>query len=203
MYMVQKLWNAMRGMLQAYGGHDIKRHLWNSEFSKGRWDCLDTSSDDRVYSYVEKYANNGSILDLGCGSGSTGNELDQSAYREYIGVDISDVAIDKARRRSEANGRTSKNFYFQSDIASFVPSKKFDVILLRDSIYYLPGTKIYAVLHRYSSYLNDSGVFIVRMHDYVSGNYKTIVDILETNFTVHEKYMEDQSTMLIIVFREK
>src|SRR5262245_18919549 len=100
MYLVRKVRNIVRGFLQAYGTTKVKRHLWNTEFSRGRWDCLDRTPCDCIYPYIEKYANNGSILDLGCGSGSTGSELDAIIYRYFIGVDISDVAIEKARRRA-------------------------------------------------------------------------------------------------------
>src|ERR1700674_5764890 len=93
MYLAQRVRNVSRGLLQRYGTESMKRALWNSEFMGGRWNCLDDTSGDCVYPYVEKYARNGSILDLGCGSGNTGIELDVTAYQQYVGVDISDAAI--------------------------------------------------------------------------------------------------------------
>ncbi len=100
MSLAQKMRNRMRRILQAYGPKKIKSYLWDNEFSRGRWDCLEATPGDVVYPYVERYADKGSILDLGCGSGNTGNELALSAYRDYIGIDISAVAIEKAKTRT-------------------------------------------------------------------------------------------------------
>ena len=43
-----------------------------------------------------------SVADLGCGPGNTANELAETAYRNYIGVDISEEALAKAARRTDA-----------------------------------------------------------------------------------------------------
>ncbi len=196
-----KLGNVLRRLLQAYGTPGLKRSLWNSEFAGGEWQCLETSSGDPVYFYLEKYAKWGSILDLGCGSGSTGNEVDANAYSYYLGVDISDVAIAKATTRSMETGRAGKNHYFRSDISSYVPDRQFDVVLLRDSVYYVPWSKVKAMLDGYAQYLTAEGVFIVRMWN-ASGKYQTIVDTIESNFEIVEKYWSSQPEAMIIVFRK-
>ena len=150
MYLLRKAQDFLLWRLQAYGTPSIKKFLWNVQFSGGKWNCLNTTLGDCVYAYVEKYARDGSILDLGCGSGNTGNELEAKAYRHYTGVDISDVAIETAKRRSEDNRRADKNVYFQSDILDYAPTQPHDVILFRDSLYYVPAAKIRAILERYS-----------------------------------------------------
>ena len=195
-----RLRDVVRGVVQAHGPQSVKRYLWNIEFSRGRWDSLERTPGDCIYPYVAKYANNGSILDLGCGSGSTGNELDAITYRHYIGVDISDVAIEKARRRTDENRRSDKTRYFSSDFLNYVPTQQFDVILFRDSIYYVSRGKIKPMLDRYSQYLNEGGVFIVRVSD---GNdeYKGIVDTIEGNFKIVEQYLFDQPKAVVMVFQ--
>lgn len=196
---VAKARGALRGLLQAYGTRHIKKRLWDVEFSKGRWDCLDRTPDDCVYPYLEKYANNGSILDLGCGSGSTGNELDTAVYEHYVGVDISGVAIAKAQERTEENRRTDRNSYRQSDIFSYVPDRRFDVILFRDSIYYVPHRQINAMLQRYAQYLEAGAVFIVRMAD--GDKYLDILRTIETHFTIVDKHVADDPKAVVLVFR--
>lgn len=200
MQLGQKVRNKVRAFLQAYGTQNVKEHLWDVEFSQGRWDCLDRTPGDFVYAHVEKLAKGGSILDLGCGSGSTANELSAAAYRDYTGVDISEVAIERARKKTAENCRTDKNQFFQSDVSTYVPTQQFDVILFRDSIYYIPRAKIKAVLDRYSKYLKDDGVFVVRMWD-VSDKYMGIVRTIESNFHVIEKHLSDQSSAIVLVFR--
>jgi SAM-dependent methyltransferase len=191
--------SALRALLQTYGTGRVKKRLWDAEFSTGRWDCLDRTSGDCVYPYLERYANHGSILDLGCGSGSTGNELTTAAYEHYVGVDISDVAIAKAQERTEQNRRTDRNRYQQSDIFSYVPGRQFDVILFRDSIYYVPRKHITAMLERYAQFLNEGAVFIVRMAD--GDKYQDIVETIETHFAIVDKHVADDPKAVVLIFR--
>jgi SAM-dependent methyltransferase len=126
--------NLRRRLIQSYGSEKIKSRLWDHEFAGGRWDCLDSTVGDCVYPFLEKHANRGSILDLGCGSASTVCELDPNAYRDYIGVDISDVALRKARTRAEQSGRKNRSSFFRAEIFDYTPTQPFNVILFRDSI---------------------------------------------------------------------
>lgn len=200
MHLATKARNVLRGVLQTYGSQRLKKRLWDREFGEGRWDCLESRAGDCVYPYLEKYANRGRILDLGCGSGSTSNELAVTAYGSYTGVDISEVALEKARTRSDANGRTGKNQYSQSDIITYVPSQTFNVILFRDSIGYVPWSRITDLLNGYAKYLEMNGVFIVRLADGTS-KYKPIVDGIERSFDVVEKYVSMEPDAVVIVFR--
>jgi len=197
----KKVRNALRGVLQAYGTEHVKRRLWDSEFLQGRWNCLDDTAGDCVYLFVEKYARQGRILDLGCGSGSTGNELDATTYHSYIGVDVSEVALEKARRRTEENRRQDKNQYFQSDILSYLPTHKFNVILYRDSIYYIPRGRITGMLKRYAEYLEEGGVFLARIVS--GGTSKAVVETIESRFDVVEKYISGQPGATVLVFRPR
>lgn len=194
----RKVRNALRGLVQRYGTADIKKSLWDREFASGRWDCLDSMAEDCLYSYVEKYAKEGSILDLGCGPGSTGNELNGESYGFYTGVDISDVAIEKARSRTERNHRSAKNEYFQSDIHIYVPARSYDVIVFGDSIYYVPEPSHSRMLGRYSDYLNQGGVFIVR----IKGERPAILTMIESQFLVIEKQLH-WDLIWVIVFRQR
>jgi predicted TPR repeat methyltransferase len=87
------------------------------------WDYIDHTTEDVIYHYLERYSNNGSILDLVCGSGNTGNELDITKYKRYTGVDISEEAIQKAIMRTTLNHRDKQNEYFAGDILKYVPEK--------------------------------------------------------------------------------
>jgi SAM-dependent methyltransferase len=198
MQTTSRLRNILRSLVHTYGTGGAKRYLWNVEFARGRWQCLDATPDDCVYPHIETHARNGSILDLGCGSGSTANELDETRYRDYTGVDISDIALEKARRRTEENGRTNTYRYAQSDIFSYVPGQRYDVILFRDSIYYVPWGKIQAMLDRYSTYLKDDGVFIVRMFGGTS-KYKPIAEIIESGYQVVDRHESEGA--IVLVFR--
>ncbi len=201
MNVINRIKNAIRGARQRWGTPRMKRQLWNQEFANGRWDFIENTSGDLIYEYVEKYCRNGSILDLGCGSGNTGCELNLDKYSAYTGVDIADVAIERARQRSVANHRDRKNHYQQSDIATYIPSQEYDVILFRESIYYIPRLKIKSVLDHYSKFLKPEGVFIIRWHDQRQG--KTILEELGNIYELVELPTPTASGPAIIVFRRK
>ncbi len=200
MHLTQQVQNKLRRLIQTYGGRKAKSCLWNSEFARGRWKCLDDTAEDCVYPIIEKYANDGRILDLGCGSGNTGNELTATKYQVYTGVDISDVAIDKAKRRTEDNGRAMKNQYLQADIVSYQPTGRFDVILFRNSLYYVSRARIGAMLQRYSKYLKEGGVFIVTMCNDSDKN-KGIVEIINRDFKIKQE--DCQQNTAVIVFERR
>ncbi len=184
--------------LMSYGPSSIKKRLWDKEFTSTKWDFIDHTESDCVYENLEKYARNGSILDLGCGPGNTANELKADAYHSYVGVDISEAALDKARKRTIVNGRTGKNTYVQGDFVNYEPIEKFDIILFRESMYHVPMGKIKHTLDRLSTYLKEGGVFIVRMYtaDPDSGGKEkprptAMIQIMEKEFEIVEKRRYD------------
>ena len=199
MYLINKCKNVFRRILQSWGSAWMKRIMWNKEFSEGRWDSLAETPGDCIYRYVEKYSQDGNILDLGCGSGNTGNELDCDAYQSYTGVDISDVAIQKASTRSELSGRSTKNRYYQSDIMTYAPQGAYRVILFREILNYVPHINISGMLQRYQKYLDGRGVFIIRLYD--PQKYKAVLEIIRANFHVLEEFLPEDLSAVVVVFR--
>ncbi len=196
---MQKIRNKIRALLQAYGTRRVKCICGTPNSQRDGGIVSTLRLGDCVYSYIEKAANGGSILDLGCGSGSTANELGTNTYRDYTGVDISDVAIDKARKRTEENGRADRSRFFQSDVSSYVPVQQFDVILFRDSIYYVTAAKYQTHAGAILEVPEPSGVFIVRMD---GGDKRgSIVDIIGSNFDLLEKHRHEQPDAVVLVFR--
>ena len=109
MKIAQRILGLTQSALKSYGPSGLKRIFWDKEYSGDKWNFADHTVGDCVYSHLEKHAANGSILDLGCGSGNTPNELDANAYQSYLGVDISETCLKKASKRSQENGRVDKN----------------------------------------------------------------------------------------------
>jgi hypothetical protein len=94
-----------------------------------------------------------------------------------------DVAVEKARSRAVEACRAIRNQCFHSDILTFCPTQKYDVIFFGDSIYYIPSRSILPMLRRYSGYLTAKGVFIARMFD-VTGRHSYILETIERDFDV-------------------
>jgi SAM-dependent methyltransferase len=198
----------LRAILKKYGPRSIKKLLWDQEFSGDKWDFIDNTAGDCVYPHLEKYAHHGSILDLGCGPGNTANEVANGAYEIYVGVDISEAALEKGRRRTVETGRAAKNTFVLSDFLDYAPTRRFDVILFRESMYHVPMGKIKPMLDRLGASLTDTGVFMVRMAAAdVQGNMKSrptaMFRIMQDEFDVIEKAEYGRCRDTVIVFRPR
>jgi trans-aconitate methyltransferase len=190
-----------RAIVKRWGSPSVKRRLWDSEYATGRW-TYDRSGHNNeeqepIYGVLEAYAADNSILDLGCGSGMTALEM-KNNFKEYVGVDVSEVAVEKAREAlSRELDRAGKVSFVASDIYEFAPARKFSVILFRESIYYVPLHRIKSMLQRYSTHLLPNGVLIVRLCD--RHRYKSIVKILELDFQGKEVFAANDSPMSIFI----
>lgn len=200
----------VQGLLASYGPSFVKKRLWDRDFSVGKWDYIDNTVGDCVYAHLEKYAQGGDVLDLGCGPGNTANELASDAYRTYIGVDISAVALEKARKRTQENGRADKNSFVRSDFLGYAPTREFDVILFRESLYHVPYGQVMSILENYSTHLKKNGIFIVRVYagDMQTGKIKYRVkrklDLIKREFDVVEsRQYEQPGVPTVLVFRPK
>jgi 2-polyprenyl-3-methyl-5-hydroxy-6-metoxy-1,4-benzoquinol methylase len=199
----------MRAFLLSYGPQNIKKVFWDREFSSGKWNFIDDTTGDCVYQHLEKWARKGNVLDLGCGPGNTACEMAIDSYATYTGVDISQEALDKGIKRTEATGRTGKNTFVCSDFLAFQPKQKFEVILFRESMYHIPMGKIRPILDKYAQHLAPEGVFIVRMYmaDKDDGTDKQrpikMMNIVEENYDVIEKGQYGTAKATVLVFRPK
>jgi SAM-dependent methyltransferase len=190
-------------LTKRWGSQAAKQNVWDAEYGGGKWDCLGTDpmrpagTKDPVYMFLDKYSAGASVLDLGSGNGMTVTEMAE-CFREYVGVDISSVAVEKAKEALQNDpSRARKTKFFVSDIANFIPDQEFSVILFRESIYYVPQRQMTGMLDHYCSFLAVGGVFIVRLCN--RNKYKGIVKLLETKFQIVEKYAPDDSITTIIV----
>ena len=197
MNIVRRIYHAF---FKIWGYVRIKQKIWDSEFQSGKWDYLDKSETDIIYKYIKKYLTNGSILDLGCGSGNTCKDLAPGNYSFFTGVDISEVAIGKARLKCSGDGgKNHKNEFIVSDILSYKPSQRYDLILFRESLYYIPNHKIKTVLSRYSKYLTDNGVIVIRICD--RKRYINILRRIRKDYSIREEYESDRDDSTILIFR--
>ena len=210
MSVVQRTMIFVRGFLMSYGPSGLKKKLWDKDFSSGKWDFIDNTSGDCVYSHLEKFAQAGDILDLGCGPGNTANELSADAYGSYIGVDISEAALAKAVKRTAENGRSEKNSFVCSDFLGYTPTKEFDIILFRESMYHIPYGQVLEILDKYSKSLKKSGVFVVRLYagDHRPGKIKHRVkrklDLIKREFDIVESRQYDTPGLpTVLVFRPR
>jgi SAM-dependent methyltransferase len=210
MYIARRAVTFVQGFLTSYAPSSIKKLIWDKDFSGNKWDFIDNTVGDCVYPFLEKYAQKGDILDLGCGPGNTANELESGAYKTYIGVDISEVALAKGVKRTQENGRADKNSFVCSDFLGYKPTKDFDIILFRESLYHVPYGQVLEILEKYSKHLKPNGLFIVRLYagGKKPGEIKTRVirkmDLIRGEYDVVESQQFDTPGMPnVMVFRPR
>lgn len=210
MYLFDRSIQFVRGFLLSYGPQSLKQRVWDREYRRNLWQFRDHTPNDCLYRHLDRYSHHGSILDLGCGSGNTATEIENSAYSSYLGLDISRTALEKAAIRSRETGRDTKNRFAHGDFLDWQPTEQFDVILFRESMYHVPIEKVKNLLDRYSAYLKDGGVFVVRL---LTTNKQTdenkyrpnaMLRIMEKEFDVVERRQyETSGHPTVLVFRPK
>ncbi len=172
--------------------------LWEREYADRRWAWLDGPPEPTMMAALERYAHGGDILDLGCGAGSTAAALPPALYGRYVGVDISATAVRTAAEMSEQVGRAKKNEFVVADLGTYEPRGSFDLILLRESLYYTPFYRVPRLLDRDASHLSPGGVFVVRMYD--RRKFVLTVRAIEWRFRVIEKHTPRENRSVLMVF---
>jgi 2-polyprenyl-3-methyl-5-hydroxy-6-metoxy-1,4-benzoquinol methylase len=141
-----------------YGDVPASKSTWNSQYIKGRWKYMDQLNELPRYSaivgLIAYLKPNGKILDVGCGEGIIFKKIRPYGYKKYVGIDISDNAINKIGNKFYEN----TNFY-NVDVESFTIEESFDVIIFNEVLYYLKEPLLTA--NRIFNLLNNDGIFIV------------------------------------------
>ncbi len=147
-------WESARGQ----GDAPAPASVWNQQYQDGRWDLLAESDESVRYAVLDGLARarkpRASILDVGCGEGLLQRRL--TGYQRYLGIDVSEVAISRAREREDPRTR-----FIAADAARFSPEQLFDVIIFNESLYYFANPL--AVLEHYRQFLESGGVFLISM----------------------------------------
>lgn len=159
-----------------------KRFSWNYKYFIGKWDYIENQNTgyNKIVEHVNYCnINNPKILDLGCGFGSLCKYLNEDDFSSLLGVDLSDTAIAKAKKKKYSNTN-----FIVADIQKFETNEKFDIIILNEVIYYLDD--YLETLSRFSKFFkNENGYFIISI-------YGVREDIIEKVSTQYELIKTDK-----------
>lgn len=151
------------------------RDRWNHQYGKGLWDGLKALNEVARFSVIVGYvkylkpyqAGQGpEILEIGCGEGLLQQRLQSQNYTRFVGLDISDLAIQKAA----ADAGDNKCTYLVADMDVYEPTGQFDLIIFNEVIYY--SKHPLETLQRLATYLKPDGLLLVTINDHKhSANY--------------------------------
>jgi 2-polyprenyl-3-methyl-5-hydroxy-6-metoxy-1,4-benzoquinol methylase len=139
---------------------------WEDQYAGGYWDFLRGQDELPRYSIIAGYCRlkgaGLSILDVGCGEGVLVENLASDQYERFVGIDLSETAIQRARAAEHPNCD-----YISIDASTYRPESRFDVIIFNEVVSYFSDPV--EQIQRYQSFLEHHGVVIVSMHH----NYNT------------------------------
>lgn len=135
---------------------------WDAEYHEGRWDfLLDIKEIPRtgvLAGWLKATGAGACVLDIGCGEGVLYAHLDDALLEHYVGVDISQAALDRARV-DPARARL-----VAADLQTFTPEpgETFSAIVFNEVLHFAedPGSE----LRRYAGWLAPGGIMAVSMY---------------------------------------
>ncbi len=143
---------------QGFGDSPKTKSAWDAEYRKGRWAYLAQQNELARYwtliGYMHTLGRGGEYLDVGCGEGVLFELFKLLDYQRFVGVDISDVAIEKLSHRND-----HRTTFFTADGEVYEPAGHFDVIVFNESLYYL--REPVRALERYARSLKPERCIIV------------------------------------------
>lgn len=168
----------------------IDRDRWNYQYDKGLWEGLKGLDELARFSVIVgyiKYLKPGQpeLVEIGCGEGLLQQRLQSLNYGRYVGLDISDSAIQTAQAQAD-----EKCTYLVADMDKYQPAGAFDFIIFNESIYY--SRHPLETLQRYATHLKDNGLLIVTVNNHKHSDklwdgIKDGFDLLDEATTVTSK----------------
>lgn len=147
------------GAVLPYGRSPISVDTWNTLYTTGQYDFVTTAEHVSRYGSVAAYCcfftAGGRVLDVGCGRGLLLKYLPPEAISSYVGIDVSEAAIQMAR------AQFPRAHFEVADATIYEPPHDFEVIVFNDSLYYFPFPE--QQVERYAQALTSDGLIVASM----------------------------------------
>lgn len=139
----------------------LEKLSWNLQYEAGLWSKGQRSSI--TIDLVKNLCRGGHIVEFGCGEGDLIHLLPTGSYSYYTGIDISQIAIERAKLKASKCG--IKNYDFVNDNMAMWPGgKNISLILVEECIYYLKAEAMEEFIGRCLESINDDGAILIIVH---------------------------------------
>lgn len=144
----------------------LNRDRWNHKYAMHNWDNL--HQEDERFSAVIKMCYNTnampSILEIGCGEAVMFQKMKDKPVACFTGIDLSDVAIERAKPFEQANVK-----FEVGDMETYQPARQYDLIVFNESLYYS----------------KKPGLILKRMAGRLTPHGNIIITAIENKYTAH------------------
>ncbi len=120
-------------LLRAVG---LGRLSWDMQFEAGWWGYIRGPRSEYIIRKVTELCNGGHLVEFGCGEGTLPLALPRDSFSQYIGYDISEVAVGRARARAREAGLMYCHFE-QCDMAKWKGTSGVSLVVAEECLYYL------------------------------------------------------------------
>jgi SAM-dependent methyltransferase len=147
-------------------GYHPERHTpedWTRQYESGAWAYLADLSERPRYSVMVGYLDAlapGRILDVGCGEGLLARKIRHLPFQNYIGIDISPLAVAAARA---ALGDDLRLSFAVADAESYQPEIVPDAIIFSECLNYLSDPV--SIINHYSKSIASNGFIIISLFE--------------------------------------
>jgi SAM-dependent methyltransferase len=140
------------------GDAPLSKEAWEEQYGQGGWEFMRRLDEVARYSVIAGFLNHlktgGSVLDVGSGEGLLADHLRPLGYSHYLGVDLSEAAIQQAAGRQDA-----KTAFTAADAEAYEPPGRWDAVVFNECVYYFNDPV--GTVRRYEACLEPGGVFVV------------------------------------------
>jgi SAM-dependent methyltransferase len=128
-----------------------------------------------ILGYIRFFVRQPAILDVGCGEGRLADLLDRRDYKDYHGIDISPIAIQRAQKK-----KLPKMRFTATDFQTWDPDGSYDLIIFCESLYYVQQPLM--VIRRYAPFLKKGGYIIISIYRFL--DQERIWDGMDQDFKI-------------------
>jgi 2-polyprenyl-3-methyl-5-hydroxy-6-metoxy-1,4-benzoquinol methylase len=186
------------------GDAPVSKEAWEEQYRRGDWGFMRRLDELARYSVISGYLRHGtpggSVLDIGCGEGILRDELRVQGYSRYVGVDISETAIEQARATSD-DTPDDKATFVAANAETWVPEGRFDAVVLNECVYYFEEP--IPTLQRYWEAVAPGGLLVVST--FRSRRSAVILDRLEVLLPLADQVAvtHRKGTWVVSLFRRE
>jgi predicted TPR repeat methyltransferase len=179
-------------LITRFGPQSLRKRSFDEKFRDGSWNfAVDKSSE--LVCLLEKYARNGHVLMLGCGTAGIASVLDPHKFESLLGVDISEEAISRAKKHE-----TDKVSFQVGDMVAHQCARNYDLIVFLESFYYVGTLQRKRLLRSLAKCMTHRGRVVITLSQ--PNRYAGILKMIRRNFHVDEDRFFAGSNRYLIVF---